>query len=412
MSTNDIINYINNSKVELDADVDLTLPTSSLPLTNIMVEKTLNECNSCKTELKTGYHCDTCKHFYQCNDCFKSNAEHEHKLDVLAEPEPEQENTSADTTTQTPEQLNESLKKKNESLLDTCLKALNHVVSCHESNCRFEKCLTIKRVITHANNCQRLKNGTQCNLCRQLISLCIYHAKSCQEEICKIPHCLPIKCKLSKIEELKVKLQSITEFILANLTLLKFKTKSDFGSQTGECLPQIEIDKTDIEQEETRAQIEMETSRVLFLEKIEKIKSTPTIVLSSREEKALKFEKKLRGQLTKILFDSLVQTFGLKSKKFNEDVNFALLVVLFIKSEKELYAKTNNSDDYLCLITELVHNLEIQFRKKLNFANRVDAEIQTDGEERTINRKNGLCKDEDDLDGDSDIPARKRVKFE
>lgn len=63
----------------------------------------------------------------------------------------------------------------------------------------------MKRVVQHTKVCQRKANGN-CPICKQLIALCCYHAKYCQETKCPVPFCLNIKHKM-KQQQLQQRLQ-------------------------------------------------------------------------------------------------------------------------------------------------------------------------------------------------------------
>ena len=59
--------------------------------------------------------------------------------------------------------------------LDLYLNTFMHAVHCHNADCSYPKCLQFKRVITHSKNCIKYKYS-QCDFCRQLLALCIFHA--------------------------------------------------------------------------------------------------------------------------------------------------------------------------------------------------------------------------------------------
>ncbi|CAF0704139.1 unnamed protein product [Brachionus calyciflorus] len=279
-------------------------------------------------------------------------------------------------------------------LVDTYLKALCHAVTCSESNCRAEKCYQFKRIIEHSNSCKKV--NTQCDYCRQLVALCVVHAKSCQETNCQIPDCHVIKGKLVTLHEFKAKSQSSLEFIHNNLNLLKYKKLCDCQNQTD-----MDTEKVDIDQNED----ETEKKSLNLKEKIEKIKLIPTERLTSREEKLVKFDRKLRNHLVKQLIELFVDKFDLKEKNFYKSVPYASLVAFVIKTEVKLYASTNNSDDYLYLLVDFLYNLEKEFSKKSQ--SKIDIELQTDNV--AVKSKNSLnCDDESDLE----VPPSKKVKIE
>ncbi|CAL8355881.1 unnamed protein product [Boreogadus saida] len=63
----------------------------------------------------------------------------------------------------------------------------------------------VKRVVQHTKSCKR-KTNSGCPVCKQLIALCCYHAKHCQENKCPVPYCLNIKHKLRQ-QQLQHRLQ-------------------------------------------------------------------------------------------------------------------------------------------------------------------------------------------------------------
>jgi len=70
-----------------------------------------------------------------------------------------------------------------------------HACQCRDANCRLPSCQKMKRVMAHSRSCRRKTNGG-CPVCKQLIALCCYHAKHCQEARCPVPFCITIKQKL------------------------------------------------------------------------------------------------------------------------------------------------------------------------------------------------------------------------
>ena len=69
----------------------------------------------------------------------------------------------------------------------------------------WKSCHKMKRVVSHTKQCKRKSNGG-CPICKQLIALCCYHAKMCQEAKCPVPFCQSIKQKL-KQQQLQQRLQ-------------------------------------------------------------------------------------------------------------------------------------------------------------------------------------------------------------
>ncbi|KAM9210289.1 histone lysine acetyltransferase CREBBP-like [Dugong dugon] len=76
-----------------------------------------------------------------------------------------------------------------------CIQLLVHACQCRSTNCWLLSCQKMKRVVQHTKGCKRKTSGG-CPVCKQLIALCCYHAKHCQENKCSIPFCFNIKQKL------------------------------------------------------------------------------------------------------------------------------------------------------------------------------------------------------------------------
>ena len=89
--------------------------------------------------------------------------------------------------------------------IQRCIQSLVHACQCRDANCRQPSCQKMKRVVSHTKNCKRKANGC-CPICKQLIALCCYHAKHCQEQKCPVPFCLNIKHKLRQ-QQLQHRLQ-------------------------------------------------------------------------------------------------------------------------------------------------------------------------------------------------------------
>lgn len=89
--------------------------------------------------------------------------------------------------------------------IQRCIQSLVHACQCRDANCRLPSCCKMKRVVMHTKNCKRKTNGG-CPICKQLIALCCYHAKHCQETKCLVPFCSNIKHKI-KQQQLQQRLQ-------------------------------------------------------------------------------------------------------------------------------------------------------------------------------------------------------------
>uniref|UniRef100_I3KUK1 histone acetyltransferase n=1 Tax=Oreochromis niloticus TaxID=8128 RepID=I3KUK1_ORENI len=89
--------------------------------------------------------------------------------------------------------------------IQRCIQSLVHACQCRNANCSLPSCQKMKRVVQHTKGCKRKTNGG-CPICKQLIALCCYHAKHCQENKCPVPFCLNIKHKLRQ-QQLQHRLQ-------------------------------------------------------------------------------------------------------------------------------------------------------------------------------------------------------------
>lgn len=89
--------------------------------------------------------------------------------------------------------------------IQRCIQSLVHACACRDANCRLPSCHKMKRVVAHTKVCRK-KSNSSCPICKQLIALCCYHAKHCNEQKCQVPFCLQIKHKLRQ-QQLQHKLQ-------------------------------------------------------------------------------------------------------------------------------------------------------------------------------------------------------------
>ena len=84
--------------------------------------------------------------------------------------------------------------------IQRCINSLVHACNCRiGNNCQFRSCNKMKRVISHTRQCKRKSNGG-CPICKQLIALCCYHAKMCNESNCPVHFCQNIKAKIAAQE--------------------------------------------------------------------------------------------------------------------------------------------------------------------------------------------------------------------
>lgn len=146
-------------------------------------------CNRCRNNVETRYQCTVCHDYDLCIPCYNATG-HEHKMDkvgfgiddgTLGSPGSGSHNTKSTIS------------------VETCLRSLVHASQCRNANCNMPACYTMKKVVQHAKNCKKKSHGT-CLICKQLIALCYYHARHCQEVKCPVTFCQNIKAKMKEQE--------------------------------------------------------------------------------------------------------------------------------------------------------------------------------------------------------------------
>jgi len=85
----------------------------------------------------------------------------------------------------------------------------------------------MKRVVQHTKICKRKANG-DCPICKQLIALCCYHAKYCQETKCPVPFCQNIKYKM-KQQQLQARLQQ-AQLLRRRMAVMNTRGSAVMGS--------------------------------------------------------------------------------------------------------------------------------------------------------------------------------------
>ncbi|QQP38249.1 CREB binding protein, partial [Caligus rogercresseyi] len=148
-------------------------------------EKFVYTCNSCVKSVETRYHCTVCEDFDLCKQCYERDG-HKHKMDKL---------DGLDVGEGGDGQLSDSNRPSRPASIQICITRLVHACQCRDANCRLPSCAKMRRVVAHTKQCRRKTNGG-CPVCKQLIALCCYHAKLCQEAKCPVPFCWNIKQKM------------------------------------------------------------------------------------------------------------------------------------------------------------------------------------------------------------------------
>ncbi|KAM4631752.1 CREB-binding protein [Discoglossus pictus] len=144
-------------------------------------------CNECKHHVETRWHCTVCEDYDLCVSCYNTKS-HEHKMVKWGLGLDDESNSQGEAQSKSPQE-------SRRLSIQRCIQSLVHACQCRNANCSLPSCQKMKRVVQHTKGCKRKTNGG-CPVCKQLIALCCYHAKHCQENKCPVPFCLNIKQKL------------------------------------------------------------------------------------------------------------------------------------------------------------------------------------------------------------------------
>ncbi|XP_075422470.1 CREB-binding protein isoform X2 [Ascaphus truei] len=144
-------------------------------------------CNECKHHVETRWHCTVCEDYDLCVSCYNTKS-HEHKMVKWGLGLDDESNSQGEAQSKSPQE-------SRRLSIQRCIQSLVHACQCRNANCSLPSCQKMKRVVQHTKGCKRKTNGG-CPVCKQLIALCCYHAKHCQENKCPVPFCLNIKHKL------------------------------------------------------------------------------------------------------------------------------------------------------------------------------------------------------------------------
>nr|UYO08131.1 CBP1 [Bursaphelenchus xylophilus] len=145
-------------------------------------------CNNCSGNTAT-WHCTVCEDYDLCHTCH-GEVQHEHKMEKI--------NSLIDVDNKS----NDASNSRNNESVKRCIQSLVHAVQCRDSNCRRTTCHKMKKVVQHTKLCKRRQNSS-CQVCKQLIALCCYHAKHCTLAICNVPFCPNIRQKLAEQKRLQ-----------------------------------------------------------------------------------------------------------------------------------------------------------------------------------------------------------------
>nr|KAF6387655.1 hypothetical protein mMyoMyo1_008119 [Myotis myotis] len=153
-------------------------------------------CTECKQRVETGWHCPGCEGYDLCINCYNTKG-HTHEMVKVGLGPDEEAEVGNEVGYQGERRFRNPLESQRQAI-QGCILSLVHACQCRNANCWLKSCQKMKRVVLHTKRCQRKTNGG-CPVCKQLIALCCYHAKECQESPCPVPFCLNIKRKLREL---------------------------------------------------------------------------------------------------------------------------------------------------------------------------------------------------------------------
>ena len=154
-------------------------------------------CNTCQQQCDIRYHCTVCKDFDLCEKCYNLEPKHEHNME---------RSVSSIVKGCINDQSITSSQSQRQQSMQRCIETLLHAVNCRNTACVNRACSRYKRVIKHTNECKG--KNSQCNVCKQVIFLCWYHAKDCMNQYCQVPFCMNLKTKIQQQRNKRV--QSMT----------------------------------------------------------------------------------------------------------------------------------------------------------------------------------------------------------
>lgn len=78
-----------------------------------------------------------------------------------------------------------------------CIERLAHANQCINPYCSIQGCCAMKSCVDHYWKCYTgITRG--CSVCVQLMSVCVYHTKTCRNKSCGVPFCRDIKEQVKK----------------------------------------------------------------------------------------------------------------------------------------------------------------------------------------------------------------------
>ena len=125
-----------------------------------------------------------------CVACYHEKG-HGHKMEKLGL------GLSLEDNNQTKPQMPQNPHEARKQSIQKCIQSLVHAYQCRDMTCKLENCIKMKRVIRHTRDCI-LRNNRNCSICRQFVTLCLFHARNCNKNQCSVSLCSNIKQKLKE----------------------------------------------------------------------------------------------------------------------------------------------------------------------------------------------------------------------
>ncbi|KAJ8402202.1 hypothetical protein AAFF_G00370670 [Aldrovandia affinis] len=147
-------------------------------LHNQSQDRFIYTCNECKHHVETRWHCTVCEDFDLCINCYNAKG-HVHQMVKWGLGLDDDSSGQGGEASKSPQE-------SRRLTIQRCIQSLVHACQCRNANCSLTSCQKMKRVVLHTKGCKCKTNGG-CPMCKQLIALCCYHAKHCQENKCPVP---------------------------------------------------------------------------------------------------------------------------------------------------------------------------------------------------------------------------------
>jgi E1A/CREB-binding protein len=206
------------------------------------------------------------------------------------------------------------------------LNTFMHAVHCRNANCTVVKCIQFKRVVQHSRQCQKYKNS-QCDFCRQLLALCIYHAKSCKDDHCQVPFCSSIKLKLKQQKAFNSQAER-RRMLMMNKTLRQSANMNMNPSSPG--------DETPAQPAQTNAsQAGNESGMMVVGQQVNQLQPQQPQIDQRMQQQQMQHNQQQQQQQIMLGMNGQTNPTGLGNYKISFRVNFYLIKLKFLFNKKK-----------------------------------------------------------------------------